>query len=110
MARVIAEGTVEAGGQTYRLCVDADMVANLQKRTGWKPKKILAAMMANEGDVNLLRLVCHVALQRHHPTASIEVAGDILTEDMAGFGAVIMAGAGAWKPRGGQPGRRPTLH
>jgi len=110
MATVIAEGEVKAGGQTYRLCIQSDMVRELQRRTGWKPKKILAAMMAKEGDVSLLRLVCHVALQRHHPTASIDVAGDILAEDMAGLGAVILAGGGAWRPRGTQPGRRPTLH
>lgn len=110
MASIVAEGTVKAGGKSYRLCIDSDMVRDLQKRTGWKPKKILAAMMEREGNVSLLRLVCHVALKKHHPAASLEVAGDILNEDMAGLGAVILAGAAAWRRPSGQHGRRPTLH
>lgn len=110
MATVYAEGDVTAGGQTYRLAIDSDMVRDLVRRSGKKRKQILAAMLSGAGDVRLLRMVCHVALHRHHPTASINVAGDILTEDMAGLAAVITAGAAAWQPRGGQPVRGRMLH
>ena len=107
MAEIIAEGTARAGGKTYRLAIESDMVKQLQRRTGWKPKKILKALLAKEGDLRLLRLVCHVALMRHHPTASIEEAGDIVSEDLAGLGSVIMAGASVWRS---PIGNRSTLH
>lgn len=109
-AEIIASGTVKAGGKVYRLAICSDMVRELQRRTGWKAKRVLRSLMAKDGDLRLMRLICHVALQRYHPGASIEVAGDIVTEDLAGLGAVIMACPGALPAPNGHQGHGPTLH
>lgn len=111
MARIIAEGTVKAGGNTYRLCVDSETMHRLSKSTGKKQKQLLRAMASGAGGVELLRHVCLALLARFHPNAGIEIAGDILTEDLGGLGAVIMAasrqGSG---PFGNHAGHKRTLH
>lgn len=110
MASVVASGTVEARGQVWRLSIESDMVWQLQKLTGLKPKRLLALMLSGAGDVSLMRQIVLVALQRHHPGTSIEVAGDIISEDLASVGALMIRGADAWRPKGTQPGRGPMLH
>lgn len=110
MAKVIAEGTARAGGSTWRLCIDSDFMPTLQKLTGRKPKQILRAMMAPAGDLALMRKVCLAMLKRHHPDAGIEVAGDIMAEDLPVVGAVIMAGSRAPSGLFGRQAGPRTLH
>jgi hypothetical protein len=39
----------------------------------------------------VLRTICHAMLRRHHPDATPEIAGDILSEDTAAVLAIINA-------------------
>jgi hypothetical protein len=62
----------------------------------------MKALEDKDGSVLLIRKVCHAMLKRHHPEASLDVAGDILAEDMEALMAVIAA---AMPPTAkGQPG------
>lgn len=91
MSRLRGEGTVTAEGQTYRLRFDMNVLADLQERTGKNASAIMEELQADGGSIQMLRVVCHEMLQRHHPGASIGIAGDILSEDVAGVMAVIQA-------------------
>ena len=108
---MIAEGTAQARGQTWRLCIDSDFIGTLQRMTGKKPKAILRALYSMDGDLQLMRTVTHAMLRRHHPTAGIEVAGDLLSEDFAAVGAVIVSGSRQPSGLSGrQTGPRQMLH
>lgn len=91
MARLLGEGEAKAGGETYRLRFDMNVLADLKDRTGLNPVQIMTGLQGDGGDVSLLRTVCHAMLKRHHPTAPIEVAGDILSEDMESLMGIISA-------------------
>lgn len=91
MARLLGEGTAVAGGETWRLRFDMNVLADLKDRVGLNPVQIMTGLQGEGGDVSLLRVVCHAMLKRHHPEAPIEVAGDILSEDMDGLMAIISA-------------------
>lgn len=91
MARLLGEGEAKAGGATYRLRFDMNVLADLKDRTGLNPVQIMTGLQGDGGDVSLLRVVCHAMLKRHHPTEPIEVAGDILSEDMDSLMAIISA-------------------
>jgi hypothetical protein len=91
MARILGEGEVTAGGETFRLRFDMNVLADLQETTGKTPVEIMSGLQDNSGSVVLLRTVCHAMLKRHHPEAPIEVAGDILSENMESLMAIISA-------------------
>jgi hypothetical protein len=102
MARMLGEGSVKAAGQVYTLRFDMNVLADLEEETGLKPVKLMTSLQDEGGSVMLIRKVCHAMLKRHHPLATIDVAGDILAEDMEGLMAVITA---AMPPQAkGQPG------
>lgn len=104
MARLLGEGEVQAGGETYRLRFDMNVLADLQESTGKNPVKIMAALQDDGGSVALLRTVCHAMLKRHHPGVGVEIAGDILSEDMESLMKIISA---AMPPEAqGGPGNR----
>ena len=98
MARLLGEGEVKAGGETWRLRFDMNVLADLEEQTGLNPVQIMTALQGDGGSVKLLRTVCHAMLKRHHPDATIEVAGDILSEAMDQLMAII----GAAMPADGQ--------
>ena len=91
VARLLGEGEATAGGEVFRLRFDMNVLADLKDRTGLNPVQIMTGLQGEGGDVSLLRVVCHAMLKRHHPTAAIEVAGDILSEDMDSLMAIISA-------------------
>lgn len=91
MARMLGEGSVTAGGQAYRLRFDMNVLADLEEQTGQKPVAIMASLQGEGGSVVMIRKVCHAMLKRYHPLCGIEVAGDILAEDLDGLMAVITA-------------------
>lgn len=91
MNRFLGEGEVAAGGKTYRLRFDMNVLADLEERTGRNPVELLGELDSKNPSPSTLRQVCHAMLQRHHPDAGLDVAGDILSEAMDRFLAVLMA-------------------
>lgn len=102
MARLLGEGSVTAGGQTYTLRFDMNVLADLEEQTGMKPVELMTSLQDEGGSVVVIRKVCHAMLKRYHSEAKIEVAGDILAEDMDGLMAIISAALPP--PAKGQPG------
>ena len=111
MARLLGDGEAKAGGETWRLRFDMNVLADLEETTGMNPVTIMSGLQDKGGSVKLLRTVCHAMLKRHHPDASIQVAGDILSEDLDSLMAIISAampaegsgGAGNGQGKAGRP-------
>lgn len=101
MSRFLGEGEVTAGGQTWRLRLDMNVLADLEERTGRNPVELLAEMDKGNPSPSTLRKLCHAMLHRHHPEAGPEIAGDILSENTAQFLAVVMAAVPEAKGRRG---------
>lgn len=91
MARMLGEGAVEAAGKSWRLRFDMNVLADLQERTGKTPVQVMSELQGEGGSVLMLRTVCHAMLKRHHPEAAIEVAGDILSENLDDLMKIIQA-------------------
>lgn len=91
MKRFIGEGVVEAGGQSYRLRFDMNVLGVIEELTGRNPVEVLSEMDGGKASIVTLRQLCHAMLMRHHPGASVETAGDLLSEDMEGVMAIVNA-------------------
>lgn len=91
MAKFLGEGTVTAGGVEWHLRFDMNVLADLEERLGENPVAVLSALDGDNPSIKTLRVVCHAMLKRHHREAGMEVAGDILSEDMEGFMSIITA-------------------
>lgn len=106
MAKFLGEGDVTAGGKTWHLRFDMNVLADLEDRTGKNAVETLAELDGANPSMKTLRLVCHTMLSRHHPEAGVEVAGDILSEDMETFMSVLAAAMPT--ERGGALGNGPA--
>lgn len=102
MSRFLGEGTVEAAGQTFRLRFDMNVLAEVEEKTGRNPVEVMEEMDGAAPSIRTLRDLCHAMLMRHHPEADVRTAGDILSEDMDGFMAIVQAALP--ENPGGQPG------
>jgi hypothetical protein len=91
MARVLGDGEAKAGGKTWHLRFDMNVLADLQEETGKNPVQIMSELQDDGGSVVLARVVCHAMLKRFHPEATLQDAGDILSEDMDAMMTTITA-------------------
>lgn len=106
MAKFLGEGSVTAAGQEWHLRFDMNVLADLEETTKTKAVALLAELDGGDPSMKVLRQVCHAMLHRHHPEAPVTVAGDILSEDMDGFMAILsaaMPAEGEMKPGNGAP-------
>ena len=85
------EGEVKADGKTWTLRFDMNVLANLERQTGKRAMQFLEDMDNGEAPIDTRRMICHAMLRKHHPEATIDDAGEILSEDMDGFMAVLQA-------------------
>jgi hypothetical protein len=90
--RFLGEGTVSANGKAYNLRFDMNVLADLEGRfPGRTAMQVLADLDGESPAIATVRQVCHAMLQRHHPDATIEDAGDILSEDMDALMGVVQS-------------------
>ncbi|MCJ8139515.1 hypothetical protein [Falsirhodobacter halotolerans] len=89
--RFLGEVTVELDGETYTLRMDMNAMILFEDMTGKDPFK--AFEMAEEGnaDMRLLRSIGHAMLMKHHPDATIELAGEIISSDINAIGRALQA-------------------
>lgn len=91
MSRFLGEGRVVAGGETYLLRFDMNVLAEIEEETGRSSVEVLAEMDGGSPSIKTLRMMCRAMLMRHHPDATVQTAGDILSEDMDGFMKIVQA-------------------
>lgn len=108
MNNLKGEGSLLVDGCQWTLCLDFNALCCLEDALG---KSAMEFFSDFEGgrfpSMRELRQLCYVMLQRHHPDATLEDAGDIMSSDTAGV-LRIMNSALPDEPEGGRraPGKR----
>ncbi len=101
--RFLGEGTAFADGKTWTLRFDMNTLGNLERELGRPAMAILEEMDNGKTPVDTRRMICHAMLHKYHPDATIDDAGEILSEDPDAFFAVLQ---GAMPGQdGGAPGK-----
>ena len=101
--RFLGEATATAGGKTWTMRFDMNVLGNLERLMGKPAMSILEEMDKGQTPVETRRMICHQMLIRHQPQATMDDAGDILSEDAEAFFAVLK---GAMPEQGSlQPGK-----
>lgn len=91
--RFKGEITVAHGGETYTLRCDFNAMCDFEEATGQDALAAFQAMEQGGGSIRLLRAMLHACLRRNHPEATVELAGDILSEDVEVVVRLIQASA-----------------
>jgi hypothetical protein len=109
MAVAFGEVDVEHGGKTYTLRLTMRGVAALQDEFGQNLDPILSLKSGQLPHFGVCLRVVELALQKHHPDATKDLADDILSDDMGVFARVIAAAfpqPDAAASGGAEPGKR----
>lgn len=89
--RFLGEATVKMDGEEYTLRCDFNAMCFFEDATG---KDALATFEAYEGgnvSTRDMRHMMHAFLAKHHPDASLDLAGDILSSDLDALARVVQA-------------------
>jgi hypothetical protein len=86
--RFLGEGQVVAGGVTYRLRFDMNVLADLEERTGKNSVDVMKALDGG-GSVKALREICHAMMMLHHPEATLLEAGNVISENLQAVMQII---------------------
>ncbi len=73
--------TIEAQGATWTLCFDFNAFAEFEDATGLIAMEEIARLEAEPDRmrVSIMRRLFWAGLQRHHPGATLQAAGDLMT-------------------------------
>lgn len=80
--RFRGEAEAVLDGRSFRLVLDFNAMCELEDMTGRTAPEIMAEFDAGKVSFKSLRAVCLAALRRHHPEATPQDAGDLLSADM----------------------------
>lgn len=89
--RFKGEIAVEVGGRRYTLVMDFNVMAEFEEATGIGALDFLGQAEQGNARISLLRAFTHAALLPHQPDATVEDAGDLLSEDQTVIGRLIAA-------------------
>lgn len=107
--RFLGEVTAEHDAVTYTLRFDFNAMCSFEAATGMGAMEAIARWEAGNIDFRSMRALVHAALVQRHPEAPVELAGDILSDDMNVLARLIgeafptgPAGAAAGNARAGK--------
>ncbi|NRB17724.1 MAG: hypothetical protein HRU33_09210 [Rhodobacteraceae bacterium] len=85
------EASITIGAKTWTLVCDFNAMAEFEEATG--KDAMNAFEKAEEGGVSIadLRHMVHAFLKQHHPEATLQDAGNIMSEDVAIVASVLAA-------------------
>lgn len=83
--------TTSVEGQEYTLVLDFNAMAEFEDRHGKNALDVLQAMEQGKGSAKDMRALVHVCLLTHQPDATLEEAGDILSEDPGVIARLVAA-------------------
>lgn len=79
--RLIGEISTKFEGQKYTLRLDYNAIAEFEDMSGKKAFDVFKDFEAGSPAFRDLRLLIQAALLRHHPDATLILAGDIVSND-----------------------------
>jgi hypothetical protein len=82
MKGIKGELSLEHGGRSLRLVFDFNAICALEEETGRGVMDMMADFDGDKMSFIDMRRIVHVSLRRHHPEATVEDAGDILSDDI----------------------------
>lgn len=89
--KFIGEATAEVEGVTWTLRCDFNAMAAFETATGKDAMEAFGEAEENKVSIPELIQMVHSFLQRHHPDATLQDAGDVLSHDLSVVQRVISA-------------------
>lgn len=102
--KIRGEATAKTEAGEYRLVIDMNAIAGFEEATDTSWSVFEGRAQAGISRISDLRHLCHQALLRNHPDATLSIAGDILSEDIGAFNAAMEAAFPAPEDGEGEPG------
>jgi len=87
--RFFGEATVEAAGKSYKLRLDINAMCCFEDVTGKEAMAVLEALERGKASTKDLRAMLWCCLQGHHPEATIEDAGEIMSQNLEALTSVL---------------------
>lgn len=72
---------INVDGEDYTLVMDMNVMAEVEDTFGDKIEAVLETVENGKAPIKTLRALAHLMLQPRHPGATLETAGDVLSED-----------------------------
>jgi len=89
--RFMGEATVQANGSTYTLRCDFNAMCSFEDQTGEDALAVFAQFETGKVSVKHMRAMMWAFMQKHHPEATLDIAGDLLSENVDSLMEVIKA-------------------
>ena len=89
--RIRGEATARTESGDWKIVIDFNAIAGWEEATDTSWVVFEGRIKAGTSRMSDLRHLCHQALLRNHPDATLADAGDILSEDMGAFNAAMEA-------------------
>lgn len=80
--RVRGEATATVDGRSYTLVLDYNAISGFEEATDQSWMLFAGRFESGTARVGDMRHLAHQALLRHHPDATLQLAGDVMSEDM----------------------------
>jgi len=102
--KIRGEAVAKTESGDWKIVVDMNAIAGFEDATDTSWALFEGRARAGTSRISDLRHLCHQALLRHQPTATLADAGDILSEDMDAFNSAMEAAFPAAEESDGEPG------
>lgn len=106
--RFLGEIGARVGARDFTLRMDMNAMCEFEDATGQSAIDAFQQAEKGKGGIKMLRHIVFAALKRHHPDASLQDAGDILSEDPHVVLALMAATAPEGKAGGKPKAKRPA--
>lgn len=93
--RFKGEATVEADGRTYTLRCDFNAMCEFEEQTGEDALAVFEKFETGKVSVKAMRAMMWAFMQHHHPDATLQDAGDLLSVNVDCLRDVIKASSPA---------------
>ncbi|MBR9893331.1 hypothetical protein GYB14_16655 [bacterium] len=101
--RFLGEADVTVDGKSYKLRFDFNTMCWFTDRTGKDAIKAMAGAESGDLDLRDMRVLMQCCLLHHSPDATLQEAGNVLSQDFGALLRVIQAAM----PENGELGARP---
>lgn len=99
--RFKGEVSATIDGKTWTLVCDFNAMAEFEEATGKDAMTSFEQAETNKVSIKDLRHMVHAFLKAHHPDATLQDAGDIMSEDVGIVAALIAAASPTASEAGG---------
>ena len=104
--RFLGEVAAQMSGETYTLRLDMNTLAEIEDATDKHALDLLSEIEKGRARVKDLRALAHAAMLHHHPDASVQDAGVLLSENDGVLLKLLVAAMPTAEEVEGKPGNR----